>query len=86
MSRPSNYPPESREQAGELLRAAGKATAEVASDVPSTTRPWVTRVEADRGQRGEPHSSGLLPLTAEERAELSPLRRENAKLTAEREL
>ena len=35
---------------------------------------------------GEPDSSGLLPLTAEERAELTRLRRENARLKTEREI
>ena len=39
-----------------------------------------------RGERGEPDSSGLLPLTTEERAELTRLRRENAKLKTEREI
>jgi transposase-like protein len=43
-------------------------------------------VKADRAERGEPDSSGLLPLTAAERAELTRLRRENAKLKTEREI
>ena len=43
-------------------------------------------VKADRAERSEPDSSGLLPLTAAERAELTRLRRENAKLKTEREI
>src|SRR3712207_6641300 len=43
-------------------------------------------VRADRADRGEPDNSGLLPLTAEERAELTRLRRENARLKTEREI
>jgi transposase len=49
----------------------------------TTMGKWV---KADRAERGEPDSSGLLPLTAEERAELTRPRRENAKLKSEREI
>jgi transposase len=51
----------------------------------STTGRWVTGVKADKAERGMPDASGLLPLTAAERAELTKLRRENAKLRVERE-
>ena len=43
-------------------------------------------VKADAAERGVPDESGLLPLTAAERAELTRLRRENAKLRSEREI
>jgi transposase-like protein len=43
-------------------------------------------VKADEAERGVPDGSGLLPLTAAERAELTKLRRENAKLKVEREI
>lgn len=43
-------------------------------------------VKADNAERGVPDGSGLLPLTAAERAELTKLRRENAKLKVEREI
>jgi transposase len=42
-------------------------------------------VNADRAERGVSDDSGLLPLTAAERAELAKLRRGNAKLKVERQ-
>ncbi len=86
VSRPSTYSPELREQAVELVRATGKTVAEVARDLQINDTTLGDRVKADRAERGEPDSRGLLPLTAEERAELTRLRRENAKLKTEREI
>ena len=70
----------------ELLEATGKTVAEVARALQINDTALGNWVEADRAERGEPDSSGLLPLTAEERAELTRLRRENAKLRTEREI
>ena len=86
MGRPSKFSPEFREQAAELVRATGKTIAEVARDLQINDTTLGNWVKADRTERGEPDSSGLLPLTAEERAELTRLRRENAKLKTEREI
>jgi transposase len=83
MGRPSKFSAEFREQAVELVRATGKTIAEVARDLQindTTLGNWV------KAERGEPDSSGLLPLAAAERAELTRLRRENAKLKTEREI
>ncbi len=84
MGRPSKYFPEFREQAVELVKATGKTVAEVVRDLQINDTTLGNWVKADRAERGEPNSSGLLPLTAEERAELAWLRRENAKLKSER--
>ena len=69
MGRPSKFSPEFREQAVELVRATGKTIAEVARDLQINDTTLGNWVKADRAERGEPDSSGLLPLTAEERAE-----------------
>ncbi len=53
----------------ELVRATGKRVAEVARDLQINDTTLGNWVKADRAERGEPDSSGLLPLTAEERAE-----------------
>ena len=42
--------------------------------------------QAERAERGVPDETGLLPLTASERAELTRLRRENSTLRTEREI
>jgi transposase len=86
MGRPSKYSPEFREQAVELVRATGKSVAEVARDLQLNDQTLGNWVKADKAERGTPDASGLLPLTAAERAELSKLRRENAKLRVEREI
>ena len=86
MGRPSKFSAEFREQAVELVRATGKTVAEVARDLQINDTTLGNWVKADRAERGEPDSSGLLPLTGEERAELTRLRRENAKLKTEREI
>ena len=86
MGRPSTYSPELREQAVELVRASDKTVAEVARDLKINDTMLGNWVKADRAERGELACTGLLPLTAEERAELTRLRRENAKLKTEREI
>jgi transposase len=86
MGRPSKYSPEFREQAVELVRATGKTVAEVARDLSINDTTLGNWVKADNAERGVPDGSGLLPLTAAERAELTKLRRENAKLRVEREI
>jgi transposase len=86
MGRPSKYSPEFREQAVELVRATGKTIAEVARDLSINDTTLGNWVKADDAERGVPDSNGLLPLTAAERAELTKLRRENAKLKVEREI
>ena len=43
-------------------------------------------VKADRAEHGVSDAHGVLPLTAAERAELTKLRKENAKLKVEREI
>jgi transposase len=86
MGRPSKYPAEFREQAVELVRVSGKPIVAVARDLgvnESTLRNWIKTQDAERGV---PDASGLLPLTAAERAELTRLRRENSKLKVEREI
>jgi transposase len=85
MGRPSKFSPEFREQAVELVRATGKTIAEVARDLQINDTTLGYWVKADRAERGEPDGSGLL-LTAAERAELTWLRRENAKLKTERRI
>jgi len=86
MGRASKYSPEFREQAVELVRATGKTIAEVARDLSINDTTLGNWVHADDAERGVPDKSGLLPLTAVERAELTRLRRENAKLKVEREI
>ncbi len=86
MGRPSKYSPEFREQAVELVRAAGKPVAHVARDLQINDTTLGNWVKADDAERGVPDANGQLPLTATERAELSKLRRENAKLKLEREI
>ena len=86
MGGPSKYSPEFREQAVELVRVTGKTVAEVARDLSINDTTLGNWVEADNAERGVPDSSGLLPLTAAERAELTRLRRENSKLKVEREI
>jgi transposase len=70
----------------ELVRATGKTVAEVARDLQINDTTLGNWVKADRAERGESDSSGLLPLTAAERAELTRLRRENAELVMERDV
>ena len=86
MGRQSKYSREFREQAAELVRATGKTNAEVARDLGINDTTLGNWVKADNAERGVPDGSGLLPLTAAERAELTRLRRENAQLKVEREI
>jgi len=86
MGRPSKYSPEFREQAVELVRATGKPVAHVARDLQINDTTLGNWVKAHDAERGVPDANGQLPLTAAERAELSKLRRENAKLKLEREI
>ncbi|MBA2756327.1 MAG: transposase [Chloroflexi bacterium] len=86
MARPSKYPPEFREQAVELVRASDKTVAAVARELGINDTTLGNWVKADQAERGVPDATGLLPLTAAERAELTKLRRENAKLRVEREI
>ena len=86
MARPSKYPPEFREQAVELVRASGKTVAAVARDLGINDTTLGNWVKADQAERGVPDATGLLPLTAAERAELTKLRRDVAKLRVEREI
>jgi len=86
MGRPSKYPAEFREQAVELVRVSGKSVAEIARDLQINDTTLGNWVKADLAERGVPDANGLLPLTAAERAELTKLRREVAKLRVEREI
>ncbi|MEP7092335.1 MAG: transposase [Nocardioidaceae bacterium] len=86
MGRPSKYPAEFREQAVELVRASEKTIAEIARDLQINDTTLGNWVRADQAERGVPDASGLLPLTAAERAELVKLRRDVAKLRVEREI
>jgi len=86
MARPSKYPPEFREQAVELVRSSGKSVAEVARDLQINDTTLGNWVRADHAEHGVSDARGVLPLTAAERAELTKLRRENAKLKVEREI
>ena len=86
MARPSKYPPEFREQAVELVRASGKTVAAVARDLQINDTTLGNWVKADEAERGAPDATVLLPFTAAERAELTKLRREVAKLRVEREI
>ena len=86
MARPNKYPPEFREQAVELVKASEKTVAEVARDLGINDTTLGNWVKADRAENGVPDTTGLLPLTAAERAELTRLRREVSKLKVEREI
>ena len=74
------YPPEFRRQAIELVRS-GAPIREVAEELgvsQQTLRNWVRQGEVDAGR-----AEGL---TTDEREELRRLRRENRRLTQEREI
>jgi len=86
MGRRSKYSPEFREQAVELVRVTGKSLAQVARDLSINDATLGNWVKAGAAERGVPDKSGLLPLTAAERAELTQLRRDNTKLKVEREI
>jgi transposase len=86
MGRPSKYTIEFREQAVALVRAGGGSVAPVARELKINDTTLGSWVKADDAERGVPDGTGLLPLTAAERAELSRLRRENSTLKVEREI
>jgi transposase len=74
------YPPEFRRQAVELIRS-GVSIKEAAGDLgvsEQTLRSWVRQGDVDAGR-----AEGL---TTDEREELRRLRRENRRLTQEREI
>ena len=68
------------------MAASSKTVAEVARDLGMKDTTLGTWVKADRAERVVPGADGQVPLTASERAELTRLRRENAKLRTEREV
>jgi transposase len=75
------YPDEFRREAIELLRA-GRTPRELSESLgvsQQTLRNWRRQAELDRHERDD-------GLTSDERAELRRLRRENARLTQERDL
>ena len=86
MARPSKYSPEFREQAVELVKASDKTVAEIARDLGINDTTLGNWVKADRAEHGVPDATGLLPLTAAERAEPTRLRREVSKLKMDREI
>jgi len=80
-SRPP-YSPEFRRQAVELVRSSGRSIPQIADELgvsPQSLRNWVKQTELDRGARHD-------GLTSDEREELRRLRRENRRLTQEREI
>ena len=80
-SRPP-YSPEFRRQAVELVRSGGGSIPQIADELgvsPQSLRNWVKQTELDSGARRD----GLI---SDEREELRRLRRENRRLTQEREI
>ena len=75
------YPEQFRREAVELVRTSDRSIPKLAAELgcsPQTLRTWVRQAEVDGGRR-----EGL---TTEERDELRRLRRENLRLTQEREI
>jgi transposase len=75
------YPPEFRAEAVRLARESGKSLTALSKDLGvslEALRQWIARAEIEEGRRPG--------LTAEERAELTRLRRENRTLRMERDL
>ena len=78
----SAYPPEFRREAVELVRSSGGSIPQIADELgvsPQSLRNWVKQTELDSGERRD-------GLTSDEREELRRLRRENRRLTQEREI
>jgi transposase len=79
--RPSKYPPEFRRDAVAMVLDEGRTIADAARSLgvnEGTLGNWVNKERVERGER-----EGV---TADERAELSDLRAENAQLRMERDL
>jgi transposase len=77
----SAYPPEFRREAVELVRSTGRSIPQIADELgvsPQSLRNWVRQGDVDAGR-----AEGL---TTDEREELRRLRRENRRLTQEREI
>jgi len=77
----SAYPPEFRREAVELVRSSGRSIPQIADELgvsPQSLRNWVRQGDVDAGR-----AEGL---TTDEREELRRLRRENRRLTQERDL
>jgi transposase len=77
----SAYPPEFRREAVELVRSSGRSIPQIADELgvsPQSLRNWVRQGDVDAGR-----AEGL---TTDERDELRRLRRENRRLTQEREI
>jgi transposase len=80
-SRPP-YSPEFRRQAVELVRSSGGSIPQIADELgvsPQSLRSWVKQTELDSGERRD-------GVTSDEREELRRLRRENRRLSQEREI
>jgi transposase len=77
----SAYPPEFRREAVELVRSSGRSIPQIADELgvsPQSLRNWVRQGDVDAGR-----AEGL---STDEREELRRLRRENRRLTQEREI
>ncbi len=76
------HSPQFRRQAVELVRSSGASIPQIADELgvsPQSLRNWVKQTELDSGERRD-------GLTSDEREELRRLRRENRRLTQEREI
>ncbi len=76
------FTPEYKAQVVEVVRTSGKSVGQVAKELDLTetaVRAWVKQAEIDT--KGDPHG----PLTSEERAELTRLRRELKTVSMERD-
>jgi transposase len=68
-ARPSKDSPEFRGQAVELITGSDKTVAEIARDLGFNDTTLGNWVKAGRAERSVPDATGLLPLTAAERAD-----------------